>query len=110
MGCGSAGKQGPAVSWLPAAAKAGARFIEGFEVAEVLFDESSGTKRATGVIGRWYSRDKDGGLSTIQADRVQRAVQINAKKVIVSGGTLQSPLLLGRSGLKVCVLRKPRRD
>ena len=105
MGCSSSEKQGPTVSWLPAAAEAGARFIEGFDVSEVLFDDkgsdSDATKRAVGVLGVWTSRDQHGGVSGPAAERVCRPVRINAKKVIVACGTLHSPLLLTRSGLKV---------
>ncbi|KAK6079302.1 Long-chain-alcohol oxidase FAO2-like protein 2 [Seiridium cupressi] len=100
FGCGSSGKKGPAVSWLPAASKSGAQFIEGLDVSEVLFDESTGLRRATGIVGTWTSRGERGDLSVPVADRVKRSVRIRAKKVIVAAGALQSPLLLLRSGLK----------
>ncbi|KAI0166685.1 GMC oxidoreductase [Xylariaceae sp. FL1272] len=100
FGCSMGQKQGPAVSWLPAAARAGARFIEGLEVEKVLFDEKRGSKQAIGILGKWTSRDKDGGLQTPASERTQRTVHIRAKKVIISSGTLQSPLLLLRSGLR----------
>ncbi|KAL7626990.1 hypothetical protein AAE478_003766 [Parahypoxylon ruwenzoriense] len=100
LGCGSAEKQGPTRSWLPAAARAGAKFIEGFDVSKVLFDESGKSKRAVGVLGKWTSRDNDGNVHTPQGSRIQRQVQVRAKKVIVAGGALHSPLLLTRSGLK----------
>lgn len=89
------------MSWLPAASKAGAKFVEGFEATEILFDETSESKKAIGVVGKWTSRDKDGGVGTVEADRTHRAVHIKAKKVIVSGGGLHSPLILMRSGLEV---------
>lgn len=101
LGCGSANKQGPAVSWLPDAARNGAQFVEGFKAERVLFDESSREKRATGVVGRWTSRDRNGGTVGPDGERVHREVVIKAKRVIVSSGSLQSPLLLERSGLKV---------
>ncbi|OIW33590.1 GMC oxidoreductase [Coniochaeta ligniaria NRRL 30616] len=101
LGCGSGNKQGPAVSWLPDAARNGAEFIEGFKAERVLFEEEGGGgKRATGVVGRWTSRDKSGGTIGPEAERVTREVVIKAKRVIVSSGSLQSPLLLKRSGLK----------
>ncbi|RYP45147.1 hypothetical protein DL768_008465 [Monosporascus sp. mg162] len=100
MGCGSAEKKGPTVSWLPAAAKAGAQFIEGFNVSEVLFDDSDGTKQAIGVFGKWTSRDEHGQVHSPEASRIQRSVYVKAKKVIVACGALQSPLLLMRSELK----------
>lgn len=98
LGCGAAEKQGPVVSWLPDAEKAGAHFIEGFDCEKVLFDESSGRKVAVGVQGTWTSRDGNRGVTG--TDRTKRQVIINAKRVIVSAGTMQSPLLLLRSGLK----------
>lgn len=92
LGCAAGEKRGPAVSFLVDAARAGSQFIEGFTAEKVLFGSGShGTNVATGVIGDWVSK----------ADRsVKRRVIINAKKVIVSCGTLHSPLLLRRSGLK----------
>ncbi|KAI1326372.1 GMC oxidoreductase [Xylariaceae sp. FL0255] len=99
-GCGSGEKGGPAVTWLPAASRASARFIEGIRVDKVLFDERAGKKHAAGIVGTWTARGKDGRLDTPESERIQRTIKVNAKKVIVSCGTLQSPLLLLRSGLK----------
>ncbi|KAL9116853.1 MAG: hypothetical protein Q9187_006616 [Circinaria calcarea] len=98
LGCGSAEKQGPVVSFLPDAGKAGAKFIEGFEVDRILFEETKQSKIAVGVKGLWKSRDSNRGVSG--SDRTAREVIIKAKRVIVSCGTLQSPLLLLRSSLK----------
>ncbi|GAW25729.1 putative long chain fatty alcohol oxidase [Rosellinia necatrix] len=99
-GCGAGEKQGPAVCWLPAASRAGARFIEGMEVSKVLFDKKDRSSRAIGIVGRWTSRDDGGGLQKPASERTQRTIVVKAKEVIVSCGTLQSPLLLMRSGLK----------
>jgi choline dehydrogenase-like flavoprotein len=96
-GCGSAEKQGPVVSYLPDAARAGAHFVEGFDAQTVVFEKINGKRTATGVRGTWRSRDSNGGVSG--GDRTSRQVFIKAKRVIVSGGTMQSPLLLLRSGL-----------
>lgn len=105
LGCGSAEKQGPVVSWLPAAARAGARFLEGFAVDRIRWDESVDEARdplrATGVLGTWTSRDAAGSVSGPAGERVTRRVEIRAKKVIISAGTLNSPLILMRSGLTV---------
>lgn len=97
LGCGLAEKQGPVVSFLPDAARAGAKFIEGFDAQKVIFENINGKKVATGVKGLWKSRDSKGGVS--DPNRTTREVIIKAKRVIVSCGTLQSPLLLLRSGL-----------
>ncbi|KAF6827017.1 long chain fatty alcohol oxidase [Colletotrichum musicola] len=99
LGCGSTEKQGPTVSWLPAAAASGARFMEGFEVEKVTFDESTGSKRATGVVGKWVSRDADGNVSGPMEQRTVREIIVKAKKVIMSAGSVSSPLVLMRSGL-----------
>lgn len=96
LGCGAGEKQGPMVSFLPDAAKAGAKFIEGFEADEILFEKAGGNKVATGIKGRWRPRD---GIQGFNGNGITREVVIQAKRVIVSGGTLQSPLLLLRSGL-----------
>lgn len=98
FGCGSCEKQGPAISYLPDAARAGAKFIEGFHAKKIVFSEQSGKKVAIGVLGNWVSRDIHGGVA--DSPVTQRKVLIKAKRVIVSAGTMQSPLLLLRSGLK----------
>ncbi|KAL9626031.1 MAG: hypothetical protein Q9204_007637 [Flavoplaca sp. TL-2023a] len=97
LGCGAAEKQGPVVSWLPDAANAGAQFMEGFEAEKIVFDFASGRRITTGVQGTWTSRDEMGGVSG--SKKTKRKVLIKAKRVIVSCGTLHSPLLLLRSDL-----------
>ena len=97
LGCGSAEKQGPVVSFLPDAEKAGAQFIEGLEVEKVMFEKINGKKTAVAVQGLWQSRDTNGQVSG--SDRTSRSVIVKAKRVIISAGSLQSPLVLLRSGL-----------
>ncbi|KAJ9616746.1 hypothetical protein H2200_000465 [Cladophialophora chaetospira] len=89
-GCAGATKQGPSNCWFPDAAAHGAEFIEGCWVEEVLFIERNGTKTATGVKATWTSRDR----------KTTRQLTISAKRVVIAAGTLQSPLVLLRSGLK----------
>jgi choline dehydrogenase-like flavoprotein len=98
FGCGSCEKLGPVNSWLPDASKAGAKFMEGFDVQKVLFEEKDGKKVAVGVEGLFTSRDEHAGVAGTPL--VKRKVIIKAKRVIVSAGTMQSPMLLMRSGLK----------
>jgi choline dehydrogenase-like flavoprotein len=88
-GCASTTKQGPANCWFPDAAAHGAEFIEGCWVEEVLFSAPN-KKVASGVKAIWTSRDRT----------LTRTLIITAKRVIISSGTLQSPLVLLRSGLK----------
>lgn len=101
LGCGMAQKQGPAVSWLPGAARDGARFIEGYHVERVLFEQTRGKKTAVGVKGLWTSRSASGGVDGPISERTTRELIIKAKKVILSCGALWSPLVLLSSGLKV---------
>lgn len=101
MGCGSGEKQGPATCWLPDAARAGAEFIEGFTVDNILFDDVDGSKRATGVVGKWTPRDAHGSVSGPLEERPTREVVVKAKRVIVACNALFSPLLLVKSGLTV---------
>ncbi|KAL7937714.1 hypothetical protein V8C35DRAFT_186952 [Trichoderma chlorosporum] len=98
LGCGLGEKRGPAVAWLPAAADAGAEFMEGFTVDKVLFDGDGTT--ATGVEGSWLARDAEGGFNKDIGQRTQRKVVIKAKKVIISAGTLWSPVILMKSGIQ----------
>ncbi|ERS99077.1 long chain fatty alcohol oxidase [Sporothrix schenckii 1099-18] len=115
LGCATAEKQGTSVSWLPAAANAGAQFIEGFHVERVLFEGDDGTTegaatksiphstsasgaKAIGVVGTWTSRDANGGVAG--DERTKTRVVIKAKKVVVSAGSLWSPVVLKKSGLQ----------
>lgn len=100
-GCWKGQKQGPANLWLPEAAKHGARFIEGLKVAKVLFHGRGKGRKAVGVEGQWTSRSADGNWDGPLSERTVRRMVIRAKRVIVSCGSLQSPLLLMRSGIKV---------
>lgn len=101
MGCAAAGKKGPTETWLADAAKAGAIFMEGFKADKITFTEKGGIlsreKIATGVEGTWTPRDSY--LVPEQGNASTRKIVIKAKKVIVSCGTFNSPLLLLRSGL-----------
>lgn len=100
LGCGSGGKKGPTETFLPDAAEAGATFIEGFNVRDILFEGSPGSSLRTvnGVRGTWMSRDSTGGVAGTQ--RSTREVIIKAPRVVVSAGALATPLLLQRSAIK----------
>ncbi|KAH7170548.1 hypothetical protein EDB81DRAFT_635537 [Dactylonectria macrodidyma] len=98
LGCGSAEKRGPAQYWLPDAAQAGAKFMEGFHVDKVLFQEDGQT--AIGVEGEWTSRDTASGTSGPGSERVKRRIVIRAKKVIMAAGALWSPMVLIKSGIQ----------
>lgn len=89
MGCASATKQGPANFWLPAAADKGVEFIQGCFVDNIVWDEATSPHTATAVRATWQSQDRS----------TTRKLRIIAKHIVVSSGTLHSPLLLHRSGL-----------
>lgn len=105
LGCSSGEKKGPVDGWFPDAARAGAKFVEGFYTKRVLFDDKK-TGKAVGVIGTWTSRGKDGALDGPEEDKIVREVVVKAKKVLVCGGTLNSPCILKNSGLKVSDTRE----
>ncbi|KAI9764906.1 MAG: hypothetical protein M1840_007931 [Geoglossum simile] len=98
LGCRSCEKQGPINSWLPDAARVGAKMIEGLKIEEIIFEYQEGVKVAVGVKGRWTSRDANGGLEG--KERIVRDVIVRAKRVVLSAGTLWSPILLQKSGVK----------
>jgi hypothetical protein len=60
-----------------------------------------GQKMAVGVKGVWTSRNSQGGVDGPITDRTVREVIVKAKKVVVSCGTLWSPIILLNSGLTV---------
>jgi choline dehydrogenase-like flavoprotein len=99
LGCRTGKKQGPSEFWLPAAARAGAQFIEGFEVSHVMFTPGASSK-ATGLVGQWTSRDEEGSPDSAKP-RTQHRVHVEAKTVILAGGAINTQLLMMRSGLKV---------
>ncbi|KAF5554468.1 long-chain-alcohol oxidase FAO2 [Fusarium napiforme] len=92
LGCWKGQKNGPVNGWLPDAARCGAKFITGFYVNKVLFKKRGGKNVAYGVTGTW--RPKDG------PDAAARTVTIRAKRVVISAGSLCSPIILKNSGLK----------
>ncbi|KAH6847607.1 hypothetical protein B0I37DRAFT_148178 [Chaetomium sp. MPI-CAGE-AT-0009] len=88
LGCWKGEKKGPVNGWFPEAAKQGTKFVEGMKVDRVIFEDKKG-KIAKGVEGVWTSRD---------GEKVQ--VVVRAKKVVISCGTLWSPVVLMNSGIK----------
>lgn len=88
---GGGGKMATTKTYLATARENGAKFIQGFEVEKIIFDRNG---NATGVEGLWRASD-DEVLGT------GRKVVITAKKVICSGGSLNTPAILQRSGLRV---------
>lgn len=69
-------------TFLPDAARAGAKFMTDLQVTKILFEDDTRSK-ATGLVGTWNGS----------------SVTLKASRVIVSAGSLHSPALLLRSGL-----------
>lgn len=94
MGCWRGEKMGPVNGWFPEAAKKGeVRFVQGMKVDRVLFGKNKKKKKvAVGVKGTWTPLG-EGGRSV--------KVVVKAKKVVVSAGTLWSPVVLMNSGISV---------
>ncbi len=95
LGCWKGEKMGPVNGWFPEAAEKGVKFVEGFQVERVLFDQKKGKKTAVGVEGVWTSKSGE----TVP-------VVVKAKRVVISCGTLWSPVVLMNSGLKVSTCLK----
>ncbi|KAF4463026.1 Long-chain-alcohol oxidase FAO2 [Fusarium albosuccineum] len=92
MGCWRGEKKGPVNGWFPDAAKCGAKFMEGFKVERVLFKKQHGKQVACGVVGAWTPRNNK-NTSPI-------TVTIKAKRIIISAGSLWSPVILTKSKIK----------
>ncbi|KAL4881901.1 hypothetical protein BJY04DRAFT_227667 [Aspergillus karnatakaensis] len=102
--CASAMKKGPRETFLADAAQSGATFIEGFEAHKIILqpspDRGHGEVLASGIEGTWISRAFHFGQAQEKGPSVRRRVEIRSNTVIVACGSLQSPLLLRRSGLR----------
>jgi choline dehydrogenase-like flavoprotein len=85
FGCRVGGKQSTANTYLLDAIRSGARIVAPFSARRLL--QSAG--KVSGVEGS--ARDSNGTL---------REVQINAKRVVLAAGALESPALLMRSGVE----------
>ncbi|ROW04836.1 hypothetical protein VMCG_04808 [Cytospora schulzeri] len=77
FGCATGEKKGPVNGWFPDAARNGARFVEGFKVERVLFDDKVKPKRAVGVVGTWTSRAKNGRLDGSDDEKVNPQIGRN---------------------------------
>lgn len=85
FGCPTEAKQAMHITYLPDAVAAGARVVAGARVSKVTFDG----RRATGVLVK--VQDSEGRA---------RTVRVRADHVVVSAGTVHTPLLLRASGVR----------
>ncbi|KAJ3295201.1 hypothetical protein HDU79_009641 [Rhizoclosmatium sp. JEL0117] len=82
MGCPYAEKQGTHVTWLKDAAECGTQFIQQCKVEKVTYEKG----KVTGIVGTMFTS----GVKLV----------IQSTTVVSSCGSMNSPLLLARSGLK----------
>ena len=86
FGCPTGGKQSTLITYVPRALRFGARIYSDVRVDKVTWSGS----RATGLTGRVVKEDGSFGAR----------VTVRAKLVVVSGGSIQTPALLFRSGFR----------
>lgn len=104
-GCPYGEKQGGVVTWLKDAAENGASFMQGTNVERVLFADSpnklpDGSKAFLANSTPTSKRKYAVGALVKVAETGNRAVIRAKKAVVVSGGSINSPAILLRSGLK----------
>jgi choline dehydrogenase-like flavoprotein len=87
-GCPTGAKQSTLVSYLPRAVSFGATVWSGCRVDRVLMEG----KKAVGVVGRVVDGDREGHGS--------RTFEVRARRVVLCAGSLQTPALLQRSGVR----------
>lgn len=85
-GCPTDAKRSSNVSWVPRALKAGAALFTGLRVDQLLMRD----RRCVGLEAT--GQDSHGAT---------RRLTVRAKAVVVAAGTLESPLLLARSGIRL---------
>lgn len=85
-GCPTGAKRSSDVSWVPRALKAGARLYTGLPATRILMTG----RRAVGVL-----------LEGSDQNGAPRRVEVRARAVVVAAGSLLTPLLLQRNGVKL---------
>ena len=91
FGCPTDAKRGANISWVPRALRAGAGLYTGLPVSRILMRGN----RAVGVVAQ--GQDRHGA---------PRKVEIRSKAVVVAAGSLHTPLLLQRNGIRLPMLGK----
>ncbi|KAF3913250.1 hypothetical protein AA313_de0208904 [Arthrobotrys entomopaga] len=84
------GKMAVTRTYLAEARDAGAKFLQGFHVTKLVFDKNH---NVTGAEGLWRADPSE-------PEGTGKKVLISAKKVVCSSGTLNTPMILLRSGLR----------
>ncbi|GAA5875929.1 hypothetical protein JCM8547_008351 [Rhodosporidiobolus lusitaniae] len=103
FGCVYGEKQGSAVSWLRDAAEQGARFFKETTVERLLFASSSSTATPTAAtLSQYtYSTSRRTCIGALVKDCEGKTAIVRAQEaVVLSAGSLHSPAVLMRSGLK----------
>jgi choline dehydrogenase-like flavoprotein len=101
FGCPTSAKQHVGITYLPRAQAAGATVLTGTDVQSILVEGG----RARGVRARLDAdtqltgRGAGGDGLPVEGSGLGRALEVRAPRVVVSTGTVHTPLLLARSGL-----------
>ncbi len=107
FGCPTSAKQHTGITYIPRAERAGARIVTGARVERVLVDDGAPTHSLTHahrVAPPTASGERaTSGMRAASGVRARMAsgaaVEVRAPIVIVAAGTINTPLLLARSGL-----------
>jgi choline dehydrogenase-like flavoprotein len=96
FGCPTSAKQHTGITYIPRAERAGARIVTGARVERVLVDDAGSS--SSGQAGsNSVSMQAATGVRARMASGAP--LEVRAPKVIVAAGTINTPLLLSRSGL-----------
>jgi choline dehydrogenase-like flavoprotein len=89
FGCPTSAKQHTGITYIPRAEQAGARIVTGARVERVVVDDSPGRSSTQQRVAKGVRARMASGVTA----------EVRAPTVIVAAGTINTPLLLSRSGL-----------
>ncbi|MGH2911727.1 MAG: GMC family oxidoreductase N-terminal domain-containing protein [Solirubrobacteraceae bacterium] len=103
FGCPTSAKQHTGITYIPRAERAGARIVTGARVERVLVDGVGGSSLNGGSGLPASAGGRATGMQATTGVRARMAsgapLEVRAPGVIVAAGTINTPLLLSRSGL-----------
>lgn len=93
-GCAYDRKQGNALTFIPDALATGAELIHHYDIQSLMFEKRGGALTAVGAVGRVKATEPGSRPNAVSAG----PLRVRSKLVILSAGSIASPLLLQRSG------------
>lgn len=84
--------------------------LDGFEIDRIVFSEPNDASGLLSLVPGTANRRAIGAIGTLQDPEtgIKERLLVLADRTVVSAGTLNSPVILLRSGLKVCTYRLAR--